>query len=131
MCEQTRNSPPLPSSNSSTYPSFDSGFKAFQATVTELFTVEHSSWIIVGIDGTDKRAKKNSYFNRPNSANKVPVLNFCDEYEWNFLEWKWMQETKFRGRWSVSSERLVNNYLFVSVLHSLGPLKKSTHKKFK
>lgn len=55
----TRNSPPLPSSNSSTYPSFDSGFIAFQATVTELFTVAHSSWIIVGIDGTENEGEKN------------------------------------------------------------------------
>lgn len=58
--KQTRNSPPLPSSNSSTYPSFDRGFIAFQATVTELFTVEHSSWIIVGIDGTGNEFKKDS-----------------------------------------------------------------------
>lgn len=43
VSQRTRNSPPLPSSSSSTYPSFDIGFNACHATVTELFTVEQSS----------------------------------------------------------------------------------------
>lgn len=44
----TRNSPPLPSSISSTYPSTNEWFGACQATVTELFSAEQSSGIICG-----------------------------------------------------------------------------------
>lgn len=49
----TRNSPPLPSSISSTYPSTNEWFGACQATVTELFSAEQSSGIICGGKGAD------------------------------------------------------------------------------
>lgn len=50
----TVNSPPLPSSNSKTYPCTKEWllFGACHATVTELFSAEHSSGMICGAAGT-------------------------------------------------------------------------------
>lgn len=56
----TLNSPPLPSSNSKTYPWTKEWLGACQATVTELFSAEQSFGIICGANGTaDKEEEKN------------------------------------------------------------------------
>ena len=48
----TRNSPPLPSSSSSTYPCTNEWLGACHATVTELFSAEQSSGMMTGARGT-------------------------------------------------------------------------------
>lgn len=55
----TLNSPPLPSSNSKTYPWTKEWLGACQATVTELFSAEQSFGIICGANGTRKVEREN------------------------------------------------------------------------
>lgn len=58
LIKHTLNSPPLPSSNSRTYPSTKEWFGGCHATVTELFSAEQSDGSIVGVMGAVGRTKK-------------------------------------------------------------------------
>lgn len=126
----TRNSPPLPSSNSSTYPSLDMGLDAFQATVTRLFTVEHSSWIIIGADGTaGKREHKKPCVQTIILLTPVQInsnFTMANECKLNVI---WLRGKRGGERWCVSE--FIVNYLFASARHRLCQLKQLKYSKSK